>query len=168
MKVYLKKNQFVFYFSVPEFVAASKPIVDGNITAGVYIINWANSFILNGELIEYQLVENGDKVYSGIATVVERRLDAASKFCHKMLGKGEGARERNICKKLGKQVLYLMENVLSINWLKMRTKVYSGIATVVERRLDAASKFYQNAWERGGEGAKERDIYKKLGKQVYT
>ena len=51
--------------------------------------NWANSFVLNGELIEYQLVENGDKVYSGIATVVERRLDAASKFCQNVWERGE-------------------------------------------------------------------------------
>ena len=87
---------------MPEFVAASKPIIDGNITARVYIINWANSFILNGELIEYQLVENGDKVYSGIATVVERRLDAASKFCQNASERGEGVRKRDIYKKLGK------------------------------------------------------------------
>ncbi len=64
---------------MPEIVADSKPIIRDNITAGVYIIDWANSFRLHGELIEYQLVENGDKVYSGIATVVERRLDIGSK-----------------------------------------------------------------------------------------
>ena len=84
-----KEIQHVLNLSVPEFVAASKPIVDGNITARVYIINWANSFVLNGELIEYQLVENGDKVYSGIATVVERRLDTASKFCQNDWERGE-------------------------------------------------------------------------------
>ncbi|XP_072023853.1 usherin-like isoform X2 [Amphiura filiformis] len=61
--------------TIPEYVAESKPIIRDNVTAGVYIIDWANSFRLYGELIEYQLVENGDKVYSGIATVVERRLD---------------------------------------------------------------------------------------------
>ncbi|XP_033110841.1 usherin-like [Anneissia japonica] len=38
------------------------------------VIAWTNSFDLNSKLIEYVLTENGDKVYSGIASSVERPL----------------------------------------------------------------------------------------------
>ncbi|XP_038072643.1 usherin-like isoform X1 [Patiria miniata] len=62
--------------AVPEYVPETKPAILTNATSRLISVSWAGSFRLNGMLTEYQLTENGDVVYSGIATGVRRPLKA--------------------------------------------------------------------------------------------
>ncbi|XP_041469805.1 usherin-like [Lytechinus variegatus] len=60
--------------ALPVFVSSSKPSISSNTNNSLITVNWAQSFVLNSMLREYILVENGDTVYSGIATTVTRPL----------------------------------------------------------------------------------------------
>ncbi|XP_071962430.1 usherin-like isoform X2 [Antedon mediterranea] len=66
--------------SVIGITTAKAPVYVSDLTiqtnASNLVIGWTNSFILNSKLVEYVLTENGDKVYSGVATTVERPLTA--------------------------------------------------------------------------------------------
>ncbi|XP_077990481.1 usherin-like [Glandiceps talaboti] len=54
--------------TLPRYVRS--PVILAN--NSLIVIDWRQSFRLNGKLVEYTLEENGVKVYSGIATRVER------------------------------------------------------------------------------------------------
>ncbi|XP_071790086.1 usherin-like isoform X2 [Asterias amurensis] len=60
--------------AAPVYIPEIKPTIVSNSTSKLININWAGSFRLNSMLTEYALTENGDVVYSGIATGVNRPL----------------------------------------------------------------------------------------------
>ncbi|XP_071494817.1 LOW QUALITY PROTEIN: usherin-like [Diadema antillarum] len=59
---------------LPVYVSGIKPSITSNTNNSLITVGWAQSFVLNSMLREYILVENGDTVYSGIATTVTRPL----------------------------------------------------------------------------------------------
>ncbi|PIK62300.1 putative usherin [Apostichopus japonicus] len=60
----------------PRLILAVKPSITSNDTTETVMIDWTGTFVLNGQLREYVLSENGDEVYSGVATTDTRPFKA--------------------------------------------------------------------------------------------
>lgn len=66
----------------PRLILAVKPSITSNDTTETVMIDWTGTFVLNGQLREYVLSENGDEVYSGVATTDTRPFKAEGQFVH--------------------------------------------------------------------------------------